>query len=463
MKKFKARNPFKNVSLFAMLCAVVALGYIGYRAFALVGPNGIGVAFSKPAIAVEIGCSQDVDLDLPVSPDKLPLVSTAYQEYLQRQKATGPILTTNYSLEKRDKQGQPDGYYKSAEADYLDYQFKRQAETGVPYLSVETKRQLTDAKDASGSWITDALAVEKNATYVYGLAHRATSPAIVTLEYTMQDGSLQYQPVTKLDANAEWQTFTSVFTNERDAKAVRFLLASRDKGVVDTRNYDMHRIADAQLDKGRISVTFDDGWQSIADHALPLLDQYKIPTTQYIISEASSKSVDQYMNIDTLKQMQKNGHEIGSHTLTHCDQTKLSPTKILNNARDSKTALEAEGLSPIESYAYPYGRYDNTTQPLVSEIYPFMRSSDVGYNDRYFDTRNIRSMVVLDTTTDAEFQSWIDYAKEHKVWLVVAYHRVDESGTYSVSSAQLKRQLEMIADSKLTVEPLAATAKAIHK
>lgn len=459
----KIRNPFKNVSVFAILCAIVALGYIGYRTVALVGPNGLGVVFAKPAEAVEIGCSQDVDLELPANPDKLPLVSPAYQDYLQRQKATGPMLTPNYSLEKRDSMGQPDGYYKSTEADYLDYNFKRQADTGVPYLSVETKRQLTTEKDKSGSWLTAVLPIQNDATYIYGFAHRSTSPAIVTLEYTMPDGSLQYEAVTKLDPSTDWKSFTSLVTNNRGATGIRFLLASRDTGTVDTRNYDMHRIANAELDQGRISVTFDDGWQSVADHALPLLDQFDIPTTQYVISEASNKNVDQYMSIDTLKSLQKDGHEIGSHTLTHCDQTKLSPTKILNNARDSKTSLEKDGLSPIESYAYPYGRYDEITQPLVSEVYPFMRSSDVGYNDRYFDTRNIRSMVVLDSTSDAEFQSWIKYAKEHKVWLVIAYHRVDESGTYSVTSSQLKRQLQMITDSKLPVAPLVATAKTIHK
>jgi peptidoglycan/xylan/chitin deacetylase (PgdA/CDA1 family) len=459
-KKSKKNNLFKNVSPFAAICAIVAIGYIGWRLFTFVGPGGLGMAFASTPKPVELGCSQDVDGEITAS-GNLPLVSTSYQQYLQRQKATGPNLVQNYSLEAMDEDNQPTGYFHAAETDYLVYSFGREATNKVPFLRVETTHKLGD-KEQPGSWITDSLRVESGATYAYGFAYRSNVPITVSLEYTMPDGSLQYAVITKLDSQENWQTFTHYFTNQNNATSARVIATSSDAGQIDTRNYDLHRIADAQLDAGLVSVTFDDGWQSVADHAIPLLNQQGIKTTQYVISEASDKHVAQYMDVETLQRLKSQGHEIGSHTEQHCDQTKLSNEEILANARDSKNTLEKDGLGPISSFAYPYGRYDDNTQPLVARAYEYMRSSDVGYNDRYFDSRNIKSMVVLNDTTDAEFKSWLDYAKQNHLWLVIAYHRVDETGQYSVTTAQLKRQLQLIKDSRLEVKTLSAAANDIR-
>ena len=456
----KKKSSRHHISPFAVACAAIAVGYIGWRLFTFVGPSGLGMVLASPTKPVELGCSQDVDGTM-VTASALPLVSSHYQQYMQRQKPAGANLVKNFSMETVDSDKMPINYYRSTDGDYLVYTYNREASTNVPFLRIETTHKLSDS-ERSGAWMTDSLAIEKQATYAYSLMYRANVPVIISIEYVMADGSLEYQTVTKLDPQDSWQSFTNYLTNRRDAVSARVIASSRESGQIDTRAYDMHRIADAQLKEGMVSVTFDDGWQSVADKAVPLLNEFDIKTTQYVISEASNKSVAQYMTVDTLKQMKADGHEIGSHTLTHCDQTKLSNEEILANARDSKSTLENDGLGPISSFAYPYGRYDDNTQPLVARAYPLMRSSDVGYNDRYYDERNIRSMVILDTTTDAEVKSWLEYAKTNKVWLVLAYHRVDETGQYSVTSEQLKSQLQLVKDSGLTVKTLSDAASTIR-
>ena len=169
------------------------------------------------------------------------------------------------------------------------------------------------------------------------------------------------------------------------------------------------------------------------------------------------------MDLETVKKLEATGHEIGSHTLRHCDLTGLSESEVKRNAKESKAQLEKADLGPIVSLAYPYGRYDETIERVIGQHYPLMRSSDTGYNDRYYDSRNIRSMVVQASTTDKEFESWLTYAQEHKLWLVIVYHRVDEHGDYNVASTRLTKQLDMIKNSKLKVMPLGKAAESIRR
>jgi peptidoglycan/xylan/chitin deacetylase (PgdA/CDA1 family) len=240
------------------------------------------------------------------------------------------------------------------------------------------------------------------------------------------------------------------------------VVASNEAGRVDTKAYDIHAIKEETLGQGMVSITFDDGWQSIADKAAPILDAYGYATTQYIVTDAATKNVGDYMNLDTIRKLKDAGHEIASHTTKHCDLTQLSSDSVERQVHDSKTVLEKADLGPIKSLAYPYGQYDGRVDAITSKYYPLMRSSEDGYNGRYFDNRNIRAMAVHSTTTDKEFQSWVDHAERHKLWLVIIYHRVDEQGDYSVTSKQLTQQLDMIKNSRLKVLPLAKAADTIR-
>jgi peptidoglycan/xylan/chitin deacetylase (PgdA/CDA1 family) len=187
-----------------------------------------------------------------------------------------------------------------------------------------------------------------------------------------------------------------------------------------------------------------------------------VHTTQYIISDVAAHSVAGYMNYATIKKIHQEGNEIGSHTLRHCDQTLLDNKAITDNALESKQMLEKEKLGPIASFAYPLGQYNEKTQAVYEKAFPLIRSSDFGYNDRYFDETNVHSIGIVATTSDKEFQSWLDYAKKHKTWVVLVYHKIDGNGSYNTTSAQLNSQLQMIKNSGLEIQPLAKAASRIR-
>lgn len=462
MKKAPKRSRLpKRTSLISIVFAITAVAYIGYRLFSIAGPTGFASLINQSDRTVNIGCTEHIDQEVLVS-DQMPYIGASHQTYLYSLPSKSANLVSNASLDNTDKaSGSPTGFAWNKDADYLAYTYERDPETRIPHLRVTTKQKIT-ADQTPGSWLPQPIPIEADTTYVYSLSYRSTTQLTAGVEYTMPDGSLVYEPVTTVDGSRDWQRFTHYVHNTRGAKAFRFMLNSREAGTIDTRDYDAHRVAGAALPKGMVSVAFDDGWQSVATHAMPLLEKYNVPTTQYVITEASDKSVSEYMNIETLQGIKQKGHEIGSHSRAHCNQTEQENQEILADATESKALLERKNLGPIASYAYPYGAYDGNTQPLVGRAYSYIRTTDEGYNDRYFDTHRIRSMVVTNTTDTQTLQHWLDTAARHKLWVVITYHRINEKGRFNISSQQFEEHLRLITRSGLDIQPVTTTAKTIR-
>lgn len=438
---------------FVILCGSVAIIYLFYRLTLILFPAvALEQAAFHPGMQPTV-CSQD-DKHLQ---DPAPILSASYQRRVQQQNPAGPNLVTNADLTHTDPTGQPIGYEHAAEGKGIEYDVH---EEGKRFLRVTTKKKITSDSTAP-AWQMDRVSIKKNKTYAYSFWYRSSEPTQITTEYQVGK-TARYKAVTTLQAADTWQQFAAHFDNDKDAKNFRVNLAPTKPGRLDMRDFAIHRIPDAQLASGIVTLAFDDGWQSVADKAVPLLSRYGIRTTQYIISDIAGTTPD-YMNFAVLSQMKKQGHEIGSHSLTHCDQTQLNPIQLQDNAVKSKQLLEAQNLGPIKSFAYPLGEYDAKSQAIFIKQYPLIRTSDFGYNDRYFDETTIHSITILATTSDKEVQGWLDYAKKHRLWLVLTYHRIDAAGEYSVTSAQLERQLQMIRKSGLEVLPLSEAAVAARK
>ncbi len=453
----KVLSTKKKTSTLIIACGIVAFSYLAYR-IASLGLQTLLIeqAIADPRSNASIVCSKEEDSNLT---DPAPLLSESYQKRVREQQALSPNLATNADLKQVDAD-QPTGFSHNVENAQVTYQ--RTTDTDGRLFLRATSLQPPSTQNVMPNWQFDPVRIGQYKTYAYNFWYRSDSPVDVTLEYTKDDGP-HYSHIITLERTAEWRQMTAHFNNTESASTFRVLLTGTDAGNVDTRDYDIHQIPDASLRSGTVSVTFDDGWQSTKDMALKLLDKYKVRTTQYVISEVADSSTPEYMDIRTIKGLKKKGHEIGSHSQTHCNQTVLSNTDIENDARGSKSQLEQQELGPIDSFAYPLGQYNQETQSIYSKVYPLVRTSDAGYNDRYFDETSIRSMGILDKVTDDQFQEMLDHAKQHNLWLVLVYHRVDESGEYNVTHQQLEKQLQMITQSGLSIEPLSQAAHNIRQ
>jgi peptidoglycan/xylan/chitin deacetylase (PgdA/CDA1 family) len=112
-------------------------------------------------------------------------------------------------------------------------------------------------------------------------------------------------------------------------------------------------------------VTFDDGMRNNHDVAMPILREYEIPATVYVavgfIGGSSpwigSGGDGAMMTTSQLRQLVAAGWELGAHTMTHPDLSTLDYAGCRREIDQSRTALEEIGGAPVETFAYPFGRY----------------------------------------------------------------------------------------------------------
>ena len=93
------------------------------------------------------------------------------------------------------------------------------------------------------------------------------------------------------------------------------------------------------LPRKPVIITFDDGYQSVWDHAKPVLDQSGFTATVFLVSQAIGKRniwdlpkstpILPCMDETTCRRLLDDGWEIGSHGLNHLRLPELAP-KALN-------------------------------------------------------------------------------------------------------------------------------------
>jgi hypothetical protein len=173
-----------------------------------------------------------------------------------------------------------------------------------------------------------------------------------------------------------------------------------------------------------------------------------------------------------LRELADDGHEVGSHTITHPDLAKLDDAALTRELQESKTLLEQIAGRPVTGIAYPFGSYDARVIETAKALgYESGRSVEEGYNGMLdLERFDIRGQNILDTTTIEDFKSWVDHAKAHNYWLVVIYHEIvpdgREPGPYGTTVSRFREQLDYLEASGIDVltagEAFAAAQAELH-
>jgi hypothetical protein len=212
-----------------------------------------------------------------------------------------------------------------------------------------------------------------------------------------------------------------------------------------------------------ISVTFDDGWASQFNNALPILKKYAVPATMYIYTQGIG-DVPAYMTEDQIRAFASRGDEIASHTVSHADLTTITAAQVETELSQSKVTLQQKfGPSAAIDFATPYGASSATTTAAVKKYYATQRNTDGGFNAAAgFDPYNILVQNVVDTTTAVTVQGWINEAKTTGKWLVLVYHEVGASlggDVYHVDTALLDAHMAAVKNSGL---PMVTVRKGVE-
>lgn len=118
------------------------------------------------------------------------------------------------------------------------------------------------------------------------------------------------------------------------------------------------------------AITFDDGFYSFIENALPELTQRKIPVAIFVPAGRIGQKPDWFstdyrhfskeivMTSDQLKKLTENNLvTVGSHGLTHKDIIYLDEREILKELVESKHVLECIIQRNVDLLSFPFGSY----------------------------------------------------------------------------------------------------------
>jgi peptidoglycan/xylan/chitin deacetylase (PgdA/CDA1 family) len=133
-------------------------------------------------------------------------------------------------------------------------------------------------------------------------------------------------------------------------------------------------------------ITFDDGYQSLYQEAFPVLKRYGFSATVFLTVGAQETMDTRLPSLEgrsmltwqEIREMQRGRIEIGAHTCTHPDMTRLPIEQVRSEIMDSKVILEDTLGVSISSFAYPYGRYDPRIQEIMKQFFICACSDQLG-------------------------------------------------------------------------------------
>ncbi|HEX9561721.1 MAG TPA: polysaccharide deacetylase family protein [Candidatus Dormibacteraeota bacterium] len=104
-----------------------------------------------------------------------------------------------------------------------------------------------------------------------------------------------------------------------------------------------------------VILTFDDGYADFYTTALPILRSHDFRAVAYIVSGFVGTSG--YMTAAQVREADRSGIEIGSHTVNHVNLADLPAAAVRAQLVQSKAFLEQLVEHPVVSFCYPSGKY----------------------------------------------------------------------------------------------------------
>lgn len=132
-----------------------------------------------------------------------------------------------------------------------------------------------------------------------------------------------------------------------------------------------------------VVLTFDDGYRDNLLGALPLLQKHGARATLYLVAhrdrgdwsakrkahhDSGELAREPKLSDEEVRVLLASGCvELGAHTLTHANLSRLDPDQKRIEIAGSKDALEQRFGVEVASFAYPFGIWDARDRDLVRE------------------------------------------------------------------------------------------------
>ncbi|MGE5426107.1 MAG: polysaccharide deacetylase family protein [Bacillota bacterium] len=315
--------------------------------------------------------------------------------------------------------------------------------------------KLTVSNYVSGDakWVYTPMTLERGKDYRFSAMYKTNTNPHVVVQYIKEDGTEDFfgmpDPQPK---GTDWQKYSDTFSVPMDAKSVSVFMLLNSNGWLQTDDYHVTPYNYVGFDKGRVTLTFDDGFESNINTVLPVFDKYKMEATICNATSFVEGIPEQEANIQTFA---NHGHEICSHSVNHPDLTTQTSTQVNYELDHSQRFLQNLVNQPITNFVSPFGAYNASVNEEIMKYYLAHRTTDEGFNSKdNFNPYRLRVQNMKSNTTLEQFQAWVNEAKADKTWLILLYHVVDNTGIgeYDTYKADFDKQMEWLANSGVTIQ-----------
>lgn len=153
-----------------------------------------------------------------------------------------------------------------------------------------------------------------------------------------------------------------------------------------------------------VVLTFDDGFRNFRSTAFPIMSELNFSGTVFLVTDYCGKCNDWEGNPSNLprgellswveiRELDGLGIEFGSHSRTHADLTRISQEKLQDEVHVSKMCIEDALGRPSTTFAYPYGRSNQSVRAKVSEYFDAGCTTTLG---KVSNTNELFSLCRLD-------------------------------------------------------------------
>jgi peptidoglycan/xylan/chitin deacetylase (PgdA/CDA1 family) len=129
-----------------------------------------------------------------------------------------------------------------------------------------------------------------------------------------------------------------------------------------------------------VALTFDDGYSDASTDAAPLLAKYGDAGTFYITTGYIGSPG--HLDRPQVRALEQRGMELGAHTVTHADLTRIGTASAQREIFGSRAMLRKLTGASVTAFAYPAGRYDARVEAIVRDAgFTDALSTDAGHID----------------------------------------------------------------------------------
>lgn len=156
-------------------------------------------------------------------------------------------------------------------------------------------------------------------------------------------------------------------------------------------------LASLRTTPGAVAITFDDGFENFYTDALPVLTEYNLPATVFVVTDYCggsngwpSQSLHgiprrKLMDWTQLREAASCGITLGAHTATHPHLPELPLARAEEEIRRSKHDLEERTGTPVETFAYPYGDTSRAVRDCAAGYFRFACGTALGMVNEHSD------------------------------------------------------------------------------